>query len=259
MWADTVNIKQAVRHMRGGEHDQPWLMLGNDGRQYVVKFRRTDTCPTLANEIFANMLAVQLDLPVLKMILVNINEQIINTTFELDDRGIEPGLHMATVYVADGFTLDDKIMMPKVTPESIKNLDQVPKFIIFDMMLYNVDRSESNIMLIPNDDETYQYYLIDHGMIFGGYGWNESIKTLEYVWVPSYWNMSKARDISDYRDFITIISNLSHECYSNAAKYMPDEFLPAGQTTKSIIDKLASDDQTKLLNLAMDIIGGEGK
>ncbi len=255
MWeGDSINIIDAIGPL-GGHQDRPWLMDGDDNIKYAVKFRRNDI-PTIMNEIFANKLASKLHLPVPEMILVNIDQQIIDGTLDLKKRMIPSGRHIATAYIENTFTSNHKLEMKQVQGNKIINLDQVPKFIVFDTMLYNADRNETNTMLSKNKDGTYQYHLIDHGMIFEGRKWNNSINNLSYRKSPKHWNMDKAQKLEDYEDFIRCVNELKPFDYWDSINHVVDEFLLHENSPKIVVSKLCSDDQVKIINLVKTIIKG---
>ncbi len=253
MWNNKpINIKTAIKPL-GGCQDQPWLMEDDDKKQYVVKFRRNDNIPTIMNEIFANKLAVQLNLPVPKMFLVNVDEQLINKVPELTQRKIKGGRHIATEFIKNSITMNDLLGFPTQN-RNILNMDQVPKFVIFDMMLYNNDRHNKNILLAKNYDGNYKYYLIDHGTIFCGKFWGKSIYNLRYKKIRNNWQTNGSNYIDAYQDFAETVNDLKKSDYWNSANYIIDEFLLHSQTPKFIVNKLVQDNQKTILNFINDSI-----
>ncbi|HVX56276.1 MAG TPA: HipA family kinase, partial [Candidatus Saccharimonadales bacterium] len=73
---------QAIRRMRGGAQSQ--LMLGADGKLWVVKFQNNPQhCRVLANEFIATRLAAAAGVTVPACDVVEVTEWLVKNTLEM--------------------------------------------------------------------------------------------------------------------------------------------------------------------------------
>ena len=128
---------QQIRRMRGGAQGQ--LMLGADGRIYVVKFQNNPQhLRVLANEFLASRLAAAAGLTVPECDLVDVSSWLIDNTPELEiDLGrtrvrCQPGLQFGSRFA--GGTMPGQVVdyLPEEQLAEVKNLAEFAGILALD-------------------------------------------------------------------------------------------------------------------------------
>ena len=150
----------------GGYYTCSHLIKGDDGNEYVLKIPpQTDNRSNL-NEYLGCRLGDHCDLSVLTPFLIKLTTDFIELAkLKLGD--VCEGEYFGTLK-QDKIGLDaDRVK--QLEPQEFTNQQDVPKFIMFDILINNIDRNPGNYFLIYSDDKKkFKYVLIDHGHIFGG-------------------------------------------------------------------------------------------
>ncbi|MDU2066001.1 MAG: HipA family kinase [Sporomusaceae bacterium] len=152
----------------------PQFFRGLDGRIYIVKLcRKEEHTKVLANEWLGARLAQVLELPLPTYDQIEISAAIINRHVMLQKLQAMPGLHFASVYLADS-----EYVTRRAVKEALTNCNQLVGILFFDHLFCNRDRAKNrkNLLMAPTP-QGYQCYAIDHSHFCGSGKW--SVATLE--------------------------------------------------------------------------------
>lgn len=219
----TVQITETIRCL-GGCDDRPWLMIGNDKKQYVVKFH-TNNYLNLSNEMFANLLAKKFNLPVSDMSLVHISKDMIEANADLNERNISEGIHLGFIFLPISYTLSN--LSGELVKSSIVNLEQVSSIFAFDFIFQNSDRHSGNALIVKHNDggrPKWKYYMIDHAWIFSHKPWNELNQNFNPQKPGNPWKFGIiTRPL--IINFCDMFDKLTRVDYDEILSYIPDSFL----------------------------------
>ena len=185
---DTIKAVAYIRQMTGGMYTQSHLIKGQDGNEYILKIPPQNDNRSNLNEYLGCRLGDHCDLPVLKPFLIKLTLDFIELVkSKLGD--VDEGEYFGTIK-QDKINLDED-RIKQLDPKKFINQQDVPKFIMFDILIDNIDRNPGNYFLIYSDDcKKFKYVLIDHGHIFGGPEHDFNINdTLPYRCPQQPWNL----------------------------------------------------------------------
>ena len=187
---NTITAKSYIQRMDGGVYTQPHLIKGNDGRRYVLKIPPQHDGRSNLNEYLGCRLGDYFELSMLAPVKIKLTEEFVKLAREKLGDHVHEGEYFGTLE-QDKLDLDsDRIR--QLDPKDIINQKDIPKFIIFDILVHNIDRHSGNYFLItsPNDSSKMAYILIDHSHIFGGPDYDFNIThTLPYLCPTQPWNL----------------------------------------------------------------------
>ena len=165
---------KAVAHIsqvRGGS--QARIMLGDDGKKYVVKFQGNPQCTrVLANDYLACRLARMIGLSVPEPVIILLEEKAIfeqQITFTLAGRpvAVRPGLQFGSALVT-GAVLD---WLPGTMLGRVRNLREFAGLLAFDKWTGNADGRQ--VLFHKNKRERkYTASFIDFGYCFNAGDWS---------------------------------------------------------------------------------------
>ena len=166
-------IPAARRHIRrlDGSGSKAQLILFDDGRQYVVKFKGNQQGPrVLPNELLAARLAVLLGVPVVEFEIVRVPQAFIDGEPDMARFPFVGGLQFGSRYYENAFANPTKSMMAKLNNPQLFGL-----IVVFDHLINNWDRAShgDNVLYIRNDPD--HLLLIDHGHAFQGPEWTVDV------------------------------------------------------------------------------------
>ena len=167
---------QAIGRLRGGAQSQ--LMLGADGKLWVVKFQNNPQgVRVLANELLATRLAEAVGLPVPKTDVVEVTEWLIAHTPELyveARAGVRErcraGLQFGCEYAGDssgGRVLD---YLPESQLGEVKNLAAFAGVLALDKWTGNCNGRQA-VFARKARERGWRVMFIDQGFCFGADGW----------------------------------------------------------------------------------------
>lgn len=176
-------------------------MHSGERGHYVVKFKNTGRMSTTSSafELIGAWMAMELDLPVVKPVLVNITSEFVETALRgregyraaLQSQGINSG----SVYQAG--------LSPLPTTSFIlpNELLEVAKLIyVFDMFIANADRGHVRANVASNGTDLVIY---DHEMAFS------FCRIMSFARNPTPWNLNEAdRDLYQRHFFYTTLREL---------------------------------------------------
>ena len=170
-----VQAVQQIRRMRGGAQGQ--LMLGSDGRLYVVKFRNNPQHErVLANEMLATRLAAAVGLTVPETEVVEVSAWLVEHTPELKvdlGRRQEPctaGLNFGARYV--GGLMPGQVVdyLPEEQLGEVRNLTEFAGMLALDKWTGNANGRQA-VFTRSARERRYTAVFIDQGFCFHAGEW----------------------------------------------------------------------------------------
>lgn len=137
------------------------VLMGCSNGYYVVKAANNPHgVKVLINEYVCYKLAKLLGLPIPEAALINIKQDLINSSDQLSDLGFEPGVHFGSSFVQRSTNPLQPPMM-----KIAQNLEDAPSIILFDHIIYNDDRTinKGNLLF---DLKAKKILIIDHSHVF---------------------------------------------------------------------------------------------
>ena len=212
----------------------PRRMSASDGNCYVVKMRN-DGPKSNFNEYVASGIARIFGLPTAEPTVVHLGADLIRRTPALQGAQIEPGPYLATRYVRDAYDVGRNAGF-SAQPEPVTNLEDVPSFVVFDILVNNKDRNDGNTLLAPSRDDEgrlvgYRYMLIDHGHCFGGPSWDsDTVSDLPYELAHVPWRTDGIEGEGGFCGPAERMAGLSGEDVDKAGGGLPGEWgVPADE------------------------------
>ena len=217
-----------VRHIgpmeRGGS--KPQLMTGEDGSNYVLKFKENRQGPKVpVNELVANRIARSLELPCPEGVIAEIDSKVIEE-FNLEKHTgwqVSPGDHFATEQLANVYQ-----NAPRNLIREVVNQDQFPGIILFDLFTLNSDRNnEGNFAITTGPGKKLRLHIIDHGHCFSGPQWGEELSSIVGSWKPSVFPemVESISGMDTFQLFIQRILGLDDDFIANAVNNIPDQWV----------------------------------
>jgi len=167
---------QAIRRMRGGAQSQ--LMLGADGKLWVVKFQNNPQhLRVLANELIATRLAAAIGLTVPVTDVVEVTEWLIRNTAEMYvelGRGTRDacaaGLQFGSQFA--GGLMPGQVVdyLPEQQMEEVRNLAEFAGMLVVDKWAGNCNGRQAVFERRPKERK-YRAIFIDQGFCFNAGEW----------------------------------------------------------------------------------------
>ena len=167
---------QAIRRMRGGAQSQ--LMLGADGKLWVVKFQNNpQDVRVLANELIATRLAAAAGLTVPVSDVVEVTEWLVSNTLDMFlelPRGQREryvaGLQFGSQFV--GGLMPGQVVdyLPEQQLEEVRNLAEFAGMLCIDKWAGNCNGRQAVFERKPREKK-YRATFIDQGFCFNAAEW----------------------------------------------------------------------------------------
>ena len=166
---------QAIRRMRGGAQSQ--LMLGSDGKLWVVKFQNNPQhLRVLANELIATRLAEAVGLCVPRTDVVEVTEWLVRNSAGMDldvGRRMErcmPGLQFGSQFV--GGLMPGQVVdyLPEPQLGEVRNLHEFAGMLAVDKWTGNCNGRQAVFERRPRERK-YRATFIDQGYCFNAGEW----------------------------------------------------------------------------------------
>jgi hypothetical protein len=218
---------QQIRRMRGGAQGQ--LMLGADGRIYVVKFQNNPQhIRVLANEFLASRLAAAAGLTVPECDLVEVSSWLIENTPELEiDMGqtrvrCQPGLQFGSRFA--GGTMPGQVVdyLPEEQLAEVKNLDEFAGILVLDKWTANANGRQA-VFTRRQRERRYKAVFIDFGYCFHAGEWRFEDAPLRGV----YYRNDVYREVRGWKFFepwLTRLETMPAETIWKSANEVPPEW-----------------------------------
>ena len=167
---------QAIRRMRGGAQSQ--LMLGADGKLWVVKFQNNPQhVRVLANELFATRLAQTVGLTVPSSDVVEVTEWLIANTADMhvemphgQREKYRPGLQFGSQFI--GGLIPGQVVdyLPEQQLDEVRNLQEFAGMLALDKWTGNCNGRQAVFDRKPRE-RRYRATFIDQGYCFNAGEW----------------------------------------------------------------------------------------
>ncbi len=167
---------QAIRRMRGGAQSQ--LMLGADGKLWVVKFQNNPQhIRVLANELIATRLAAAVGLTVPACDVVEVTEWLVANTFDLhvelprgQQQRYSAGLQFGSQFV--GGLMPGQVVdyLPEQQLDEVRNLAEFAGMLCIDKWTGNCNGRQAVFERKPRERK-YRATFIDQGFCFNAGEW----------------------------------------------------------------------------------------
>ncbi len=226
---------QAIRRMRGGAQSQ--LMLGSDGKLWVVKFQNNPQhLRVLANELIATRLAAAAGLTVPATDVVEVTEWLVQNTSEMYmdlGRGqrelCTPGLQFGSQFV--GGLLPGQVVdyLPEQQMEEVRNLVEFPGMLVVDKWAGNCNGRQA-VFERRARERKYRAIFIDQGFCFNAGDWTFPDSPLRGVY-PRNLVYSRVTGWSSFEPWISRAEAMDPGILWSIAEAVPPEWY-GGDTTK---------------------------
>ena len=168
---------QAIRRMRGGAQSQ--LMLGADGKLWVVKFQNNPQhIRVLANELIATRLAAAVGLPVPASDVVEVSEWLVRNSpgMQVDPVKGGPELCKAGLQFGSQFVgglMPGQVMdyLPEQQLEEVRNLEDFAGMLCIDKWTGNCNGRQA-VFERKGRERKYRATFIDQGYCFNAGEWD---------------------------------------------------------------------------------------
>ena len=220
-----VLATQAIRRMRGGAQSQ--LMLGSDGKLWVVKFRNNPQGErVLANELLATRLAAAIGLTVPAVDVVEVTEWLVRNSPEMrvelgrgETAACTAGLNFGSQYA--GGLMPGQVVdyLPEALMDEVRNLREFPGMLCLDKWTGNANGRQA-VFERRGRERKYRAIFIDQGYCFNACEWTFPDAPLRGVWARN----SVYREVTGWKSFepwLTRVEEFQAEALWAAAEDVP--------------------------------------
>jgi hypothetical protein len=218
---------QQIRRMRGGAQGQ--LMLGADGRVYVVKFQNNPQhIRVLANEFLASRLASAAGLAAPETELIEVSRWLVENTPELEmDLGrtrvrCQPGLQFGSRFVGGLMPGQVVDFLPEEQMAEVRNLAEFAGILALDKWTGNANGRQA-VFARKQREHRYRAVFIDYGYCFHAGEWKFEDLPLRGV----YYRNDVYRTVAGWESFepwLTRLETMAAETVWAAASQIPPEW-----------------------------------
>ncbi len=219
---------QAIRRMRGGAQSQ--LMLGADGKLWVVKFQNNpQDVRVLANELIATRLAAAVGLTVPACDVVEVTEWLIANTLEMY---VEPargqrqryaaGLQFGSQFV--GGLMPGQVVdyLPEPQLEEVRNLAEFAGMLCVDKWAGNCNGRQAVFERKPRERK-YRATFIDQGFCFNAGDWTFPDAPLRGVY-PRNRVYARVTGWESFEPWLSRVEEMKAETLWEIAEAVPPEW-----------------------------------
>lgn len=230
---------QAIRRMRGGAQSQ--LMLGADGKLWVVKFQNNpQDIRVLANELIATRLAAAVGLTVPTCDVVEVTEWLVANTLDMfvelprgERQRYKAGLQFGSQFV--GGLMPGQVVdyLPEPQLEEVRNLEEFAGMLCVDKWAGNCNGRQA-VFERKGREKKYRATFIDQGFCFNAGEWTFPDSPLRGVYQR---NLVYARVTgwSSFEPWLGRLEAMPGETLWTIAEAVPPEWY-GGDTT--VIERL---------------------
>jgi hypothetical protein len=219
---------QAIRRMRGGAQSQ--LMLGADGKLWVVKFQNNpQDVRVLANELIATRLAAAVGLTVPVSDVVEVTEWLVaNTTdmfVELPKGRREQyvaGLQFGSQFV--GGLMPGQVVdyLPEQQLEEVRNLEEFTGMLCIDKWAGNCNGRQAVFERKPREKK-YRATFIDQGFCFNAREWTFPDSPLRGIY-PRNLVYAKVTGWESFEPWLSRVEEMKARTLWEIAEAVPPEW-----------------------------------
>jgi hypothetical protein len=234
---------QAIRRMRGGAQSQ--LMLGADGKLWVVKFQNNPQhLRVLANELIATRIAEAVGLSVPASDVVEVTEWLVTHSVEMvvsHARGkIErcaAGLQFGSQFV--GGLMPGQVVdyLPEPQMAELRNLGEFWGMLCVDKWTGNCNGRQAVYERRPRERK-YRAWFIDQGYCFNAGEWNFPDPPLRGVFLRNH-VYAKVTGWESFEPWLTRVEEFDAEKLGAIAEAVPPEWYGGnGATIERLMETL---------------------
>ena len=223
-----VIATQAIRRMRGGAQSQ--LMLGSDGKLWVVKFQNNPQhLRVLANELIATRLAAAIGLTVPKTDIVEVSSWLIDNSSEMyielgrtRREKCSAGLQFGSEFA--GGLMPGQVVdyLPEPQMHDVRNLSEFAGMLALDKWTGNCNGRQAVFERKPRERK-YRAIFIDQGFCFNAGDWNFPDPPLRGIF-PRNQVYARVRGWDCFEPWLTRIENFAAEKLWSIAESVPPEW-----------------------------------
>jgi len=233
---------QQIRRMRGGAQGQ--LMLGADGRIYVVKFQNNPQhMRVLANEFLASRLAAAVGLTVPEAELIEVSSWLIENSPELEiDLGrmrvrCQPGLQFGSRFA--GGTMPGQVVdyLPQEQMAELFNVSEFAGILALDKWTGNANGRQA-VFTRRQRQRRYKAAFIDFGYCFHAGEWRFEDAPLRGVY---YRNdvYQEVRGWESFEPWLTRLETMPGDTVWAIANQVPPQWYGGDQSEmEALVEKL---------------------
>jgi hypothetical protein len=223
-----------VRKMRGGA--QAHLLVADDGRWYVVKFRNNPQHRRiLINELLSAAFLDYLKISAPETALIQVSPAFLSAHpdvhLSLGSRSIavEPGWHFGSRYPGDPARTAVYDFLPDALLPQVVNIEDFRAILVFDKWVANADGRQSvfyRAMVRSGEAGRPGFVarMIDHGFAFNGPNWDFPDSALQGLYARKLVYES-VRSLDDFQPWLDLVTNFPEEVMDRAWKSVPPEWL----------------------------------
>ena len=219
---------QAIRRMRGGAQSQ--LMLGADGKLWVVKFQNNPQhVRVLANEYLATRMAEAIGLPVPDVAVIEVSDWLIENTEDLrhefagDSEKVSSGLQFGSRYVVDPKEGQAYDYLPEMFFDRVRNLGDFLGMLCFDKWTCNANGRQAVYWKRNGRERKYNVTFVDQGYCFNAHEWTFPDAPLRGVYARNA-VYEGVKGWESFEPWLTRIREMPMEKVWKAAEEMPPEW-----------------------------------
>ena len=226
---------QAIRRMRGGAQSQ--LMLGADGKLWVVKFQNNPQhLRVLANELIATRLAAAIGLTVPQTDVMEVTEWLIANTAEMYvelGRGrreaCSPGLQFGSQFA--GGLMPGQVVdyLPEQQMQEVRNVGEFAGMLVLDKWTGNCNGRQA-VFERRSRERRYRAIFIDQGFCFNAGEWTFPDSPLRGVY-PRNLVYAGVTGWSSFEPWLSRIESMDASVLWSIAEAVPPEWY-GGETTE---------------------------
>jgi len=226
---------QAIRRMRGGAQSQ--LMLGADGKLWVVKFQNNPQHRrVLANELIATRLAEAIGLSVPATEVVEVTPWLIGNTPDLFvelGKGIrercQAGLQFGSAFV--GGLMPGQVVdyLPEAQMNEVRNAHEFAGMLALDKWTGNCNGRQA-VFERRARERKYRAIFIDQGFCFNAGEWDFPDSPLRGVY-PRNHVYTGVTGWESFEPWLSRLEGLPEEAIWNVAEAVPPEWYGGDPTT----------------------------
>jgi hypothetical protein len=223
-----VTAVQAIRRMRGGAQSQ--LMLGADGKLWVVKFQNNPQhLRVLANELIATRLAEAVGLTVPKSDVVEVSAWLVEHSPELlvdAGRGAKErcvaGLQFGSQYV--GGLMPGQVVdyLPEQQMEEVRNLEEFAGMLAVDKWTGNCNGRQAVYERRPRERK-YRAVFIDQGYCFNAGAWDFPDPPLRGVFARNH-VYARVTGWESFEPWLSRVESFAAESLGRIAEEVPPQW-----------------------------------
>ncbi|WP_232696396.1 HipA family kinase [Brevibacillus daliensis] len=239
-------MSSLVYHKQLEGKSEAHLVTLEDGDYYVIKTNKPGFEKTVANEWVGYCFARFLELPVPPSRIISLPE-----SFYLQNENLHTHPYMPYQF-ASRYIPHTRNLMNTPFPPTLLNSESIPRLIMFDYWMYNMDRTKKNILL-QEHMESPSYWIIDQAEILGSPNWTSAtLGRLPIKIMKSSTHEMLASLVPNQKAFLEateLISTIPSLLIEEVVSMIPACWLPSNEERSSLISTLVKRKERHLSEL----------